>query len=275
MMQRLTPSVYVETGHEGCNTGFIVTGDGIVAHDIPMVASQAKAWGAEIAKHGTLRYIISGEPHADHVTGGCYLGGTLIAQEGAREQILKLTFEDYKAKTLKFHPGTPVDNNFFYRAPEITIKDNITLYTGKHIIKVLMMPGHTPWNIATYVPEEKIIFISDTLTGDVSVLDDCLMDEWIDSLKFIQTLDVDYIIPGHGPVQNKSYIPQFMKGLLSWLDPVKEALKKGWTLEEAMKNITMEKEFPDIQKRMPWKPDIVPANVATIYKYLVNKKAKI
>ena len=272
-MKQLTPNVYVETGNEGCNTGFVVTSEGVFAHDAPMMTEQAKAWAAEIAKHGTPRYVVSGEPHIDHLSGMCYLGGTLIGHEGTREKILKMSINEYKAKMAKFHPDTPIDKDIHYRAPDITIKGSITIYLGKHTFKLLVTPGHTPWNVCTFVPEEKVIFTSDTVTGDVSVLDDAMPGEWIENLKFIQTLDVDKIVCGHGEVMDKSYIPEFIKGIQTWVDVVGDAIKKGMTLEEAQKNITMEKEFPDILKKCPWKPDIVSVNVAKVYAYLKNKKA--
>lgn len=271
-MKQLTPNVYVSTSNEGCNTGFVVTSQGIVAHDIPMLKEQAKAWAAEIAKHGTLRYIISGEPHRDHIAGLCFMGGILIGHEGNREQVLKMTVDEYKAIMKKIHPDMVIENDFYFRPPEITIKDNTTIYLGKHTFKILVMPGHTLWNICTFVPEERVIFTSDTVTGDVSVLDDAMLGEWIENLKYIQTLDVDYIVGGHGEVKDKSYIPEFITGLQTWLDVVGDAIKKGMTLEEAKKNITMEKEFPDILEKCPFKPDLVPANVATIYEYLINKR---
>jgi cyclase len=271
-VQQLTTNVYVGTEYEGCNTGFVVTGEGVIAHDVPMLKEQAKAWSAEINKHGKLSYIISGEPHLDHITGLCYLGGTLISHEGTREQILKMTVDSYKARMAVYHPEMRIDDDYYFRLPEIAIKNDITLYLGNHTIKILVMPGHTPWNICTYVPEENVIFTSDNVTGDVSVLDDCLLGEWIENLKYIQTLNVEYVITGHGPVQKKSYISEFIKGLQLWLDVVDDAIKKGMTLEEAKNNITMEKEFPNIKEQCPWKPDLVPANVATIYNYLTNKK---
>jgi cyclase len=270
-MQRLTPNVYVSTTNEGCNTGFVVTSEGVVAHDAPMLREEATAWAAQIAERGALRYVVNGEPHFDHITGLCYLGGTLIGHEGSREEILKISIEQYRARMAKFHPEFVIHSDFRFRAPEIAIKDSTTVYLGEHTFKILVVPGHTLWNVCTYVPEERVIFTSDTVTGDVSVLDDAMLNEWIEGLKYIQTLEVDYIVGGHGEVQDRSYIPVFIRGLQTWLDVVGDAMKKGMTLEEAKKNLTMEKEFPDILEKCPWKPDLVASNVARIYAYLEGR----
>jgi cyclase len=272
-MKKLTPNVYVSTSNQGCNTGFVVTSEGILAHDTPMVPPEARAWASEIAKHGTLRYVVNGEPHPDHISGNCFLGGILIGHEGTREAILKMSVDEYKTNMAKFHPGMAVDKDFCYRAPDIAIRDNITIYLGKHTFNILVMPGHTPWNICTFVPNERVIFTSDTIIGNLPVLDDAILGEWIESLKYIQKMDVDYIVGGHGGVFDKKNIEPFIKDIQTWLDVVGDAIKKGMTLEEAKKNITMEKEFPALLANTWWKPDIVPANVARVYNYLKNKIA--
>lgn len=269
-MYRLTPNVYVSTTNEGCNTGFVVTSDGVVAHDAPMVKAQAKAWAAEIAEHGMLRYVISGEPHLDHVAGLCFMGGTLVGHESTRT-VLADCMPDYKARMAKYHPESSTDKEFYFRMPDIELKGDITIHLGKHTFQIMILPGHTPWNICTFVPEEKVVFASDTVTGDVSVLDEAMLDVWIDNLKFIHSLDVEHIVAGHGEVKPKSYIPEFIAGLQIWLDVVGDAIKQGMTLEEAKKNLTMEKEFPDILERCPWKPDLVSANVERVYTYLVGR----
>lgn len=43
-MQKITDSLYVETGYEGCNVGFVVTEDGIVMIDTPMSPRDAVDW---------------------------------------------------------------------------------------------------------------------------------------------------------------------------------------------------------------------------------------
>jgi cyclase len=269
-MQKITANVYVETGNRGCNTGFVVTSDGVVAHDTPMLPDVAKKWAAEIAKHGALRYVVNGEAHGDHISGACYLGGVMIAHEGAREAILKTTVEEYKNMIARLAPGFTPGKDFYYRAPDITFTDRLTIYLGKHTFKLLALPGHSPWQVTTYVPEERVIFTSDNVVTALPFFRQALPDEWIESLKLLQTLDFDKIVCGHGEVQPKSYLPRMIQNIQTWVSPVAEALRKGMTLEEAQKSITYEKEFPELIRNTPM-PGVVPMNVAGIYQYLKNK----
>lgn len=267
-MKQITPNVYVEISKHGCNPVFVVTSDGILAHDSPIMKdNNALKWAAEIAKHGTVKYVISGEPHGDHTGGLCYLGGTLIGHEGGRPEIVD-TQDQYEKGLLKFK--LPPESGFSYRAPDLVIKDDITIYMGNHTFKIFVMPGHTPWNICTYIPEEKVIFASDDITRDPPVLYDSVPYEWIESLEFMKTLDFDIIVPGHGDVMAKSDIDGFIAEIKMWVKPVEEAVEKGESLEWVKENITMEKEYPDLAERLP-QPAIASKNVARIYNYLKSR----
>lgn len=270
-MQKITDNVYVETGNRGCNTGFVVTADGVVAIDTPMVPAAAKKWAAEIAKHGPLRYVINGEAHGDHISGNCYLGGTLIAHEGARDAILSSDINSYKQMLERLAPGSALDADFRYRAPDITLSDRLTIYLGAHTFKLMALPGHSPYQVSVYVPEERVVFTSDNVVTAMPFFRQALPDEWIKSLQYLQKLDFDKIVCGHGEVQGKSYIPQMIKNIQTWIGAVADAIKKGMTLEEAQKNVTMVKEFPVLVKNQLM-PGVIPMNVARIYEYLQNKK---
>jgi cyclase len=270
-MHQITDNVYVETGNRGCNTGFVVTSEGVVAHDTPMSPDAARKWVAEIAKHGALRYVINGEAHGDHISGNCYMGGTLIAHEGARAEILKSDVASYKQMMSRLLPGTPLDSAFRYRPPDITFTDRLTIFLGKHTFKLMALPGHSPYQVMTFVPEERLVFTSDNVVTSMPFFHQALPDEWIKSLKYLQTLDFDKVVCGHGEVQEKSYITQMIKNIQTWVGAVSDAIKKGMTLEEAQKNVTMVKEFPDLVKNTTM-PGVVQMNVGGIYKYLKNKK---
>jgi cyclase len=270
-MQQITANVYIETGNRGCNTGFVVTADGVLAHDTPMLPDMARKWAAEIDKRGTPRYVVNGEAHGDHIGGGCYMGGTFISHEGAREAILKATIEEYKNMIARLAPEFEPDKDFYYRVPDITFTERLTIYLGKHTFKLLALPGHSPFQVTTYVPEEGVIFTSDNVVTAMPFFHQAVPVEWIASLKFLQTLDFDKIVCGHGEVQPKNYLAEMIRNIQTWVSPVAEATKSGMTLEEAQQSITYEKEFPELVKNAP-RPGVVAMNVAGIYRYLKNKQ---
>jgi len=58
-MQKITDNVYAETGFRGCNPGFVITTEGVVMIDTPQLPTDAIRWRDEIAKHGSVRYLIN------------------------------------------------------------------------------------------------------------------------------------------------------------------------------------------------------------------------
>jgi cyclase len=272
-MKQITPNVYVETSGRGCNIGFVVTSDGVVAHDTPVASTLAQAWLKEINKHGALRYVINGEGHPDHIGGNCYMGGILIAHEGARDAILKTDINQIKGMQKRFAPDAPEDPGLKLRTPDITLSQRLTIYLGKHTFRLMALPGHSRWQVTNYVPEEGVVFTSDNVvTTNMPFFFDSVPDEWLKSLEYIDTLDFVKLVPGHGEVQEKSYVKEMLKVLHRWIDPVKDAVKQGLTLEETVKKISAIKEFAELIKQSTTPgPGSVPNNVAGIYNYYTKK----
>ena len=63
-----------------------------------------------------------------------------------------------------------------------------------------------------------------------------------------QSLDVDYIVPGHGPVKGKECIAENKQFIYNWLSVVGDAIiNKGWTREECIQRIN----FADANEHHP------------------------
>ena len=267
-MQKITDNVYVETEFTGCNTSFVVTNDGVVVIDTPMVPSDAKKWAAEASKHGPIRYVINTEPHGDHYSGSYYFGGTVIGHEGTRKVALAAKIEDMKGMLQRMAPDSPpLDEDFRYHPPDITLSERLTLYLGKHTFELIYMPGHTPSQVSVYVPEEKVVFCSDNINLATPVLFDSLPYEWLESLKKYQELDVDKVVPGHGDVCRKSCFSEMSNIIHTWIDTVADAIAKGMSLEEAQDKLPLAEQFSQMPKEGPM-AGLVGMNIEKLYKVL-------
>jgi cyclase len=234
-MQRVTDNVYVETGFQGCNPGFVVTSEGVVLIDTPMLPMDAMKWREEIAKIGTIRYIVNTEPHPDHITGNYFFDGTLVAHEGTR-MALQLASLDQLKEMLRdtLSENLTLIGDYRYRLPDITFSQQLTFYLGNHTFKLINMPGHTPYQVAVYIPSERVVFTSDNVVYKLpALLHQSLPFEWLDSLKRLQQLDADILVPGHGKVCDRSYLPEMSAVIQKWIDAVTSAIQQGWSVEEA------------------------------------------
>jgi len=269
-MQKITDSVYVETGFRGCNPGFVVTSEGVVMIDTPQMFADAIRWRDEIAEHGTVRYLINTEPHGDHFTGSHFFGGIVVAHEGTREAVLAASVEQLKERLEQIDPQSlPLVEEFSYRPPTITFSQRLTLYLGDHTFHLINLPGHTAFQAVVHIPEERVAFTADNVFYKVQAwLRQALPYEWLDSLKRIQELDVDVLIPGHGSVCDRSYIPEMSAFIQDWIDTVNEAIEQGMSLEEAQDGVSLLDRYPMDVGSEAMAHEVQRMNVARLYEVL-------
>ena len=273
-MEKISKNVYAETKFEGSNNSFVVTGDGVVMIDTPQVPTNAVKWREIIAKYGPVKYIINNEPHGDHVTGNYFFPGTVIAHEGTRKAILNYSAAEAKER---YKNSSPADyallKDFYYRLPEITLTGDMTVYLGDHTFKIMHLPGHTPYQLGVYVPEEKVIFTADNITYKFPVyLQQAEPFEWLESLKKLATLDADVIVPGHGEICTPAYIPEMIARVQEWIDAVDVLVKQGMTLESVENNFTFRDRYPQPPGREAMEPVLRKANITRLYDVLKNRQ---
>ena len=194
-MDKIKGNIYAGMKFRGCNCGLIVTPDGLVTIDTPMVPAEAKQWLADVAKLGELKYVINNEPHNDHVAGNCWMPCPIVASEGTREAIKHNQKAVLEGQMRWMAPDAiPLPPEWHYRLPDITFKDEMAIYVGKYTIQIVSAPGHTASETAVYVPEEKAIFTSDNVMPmGMPIFINAVPDKWLESLKKLQKLDISII----------------------------------------------------------------------------------
>ena len=74
------------------------------------------------------------------------------------------------------------------------------------------------------------MFTGDTIFSECTTwLMTSNVDQWITALDRIRALDIDHVIPGHGPVQTKAYLATQRSFMLEWKAAVAVAVAKGWS----------------------------------------------
>jgi cyclase len=269
-MNKISKNAFAETGYRGCNPGFVVTSAGVVMIDTPQMSTDAIKWREIIAKHGPVKYLINTEPHGDHYTGNYFFKGTVVAHEGTRQAIQASDAEQLKARLKQTSPDEfALMTRFKFRLPTITLTKEMTIYVGDHTFKLINLPGHTPYQVAVYIPEEKAIFTSDNIFYKVPPwFQQALPYEWLESLKKMETMEIDVVVPGHGEVCDPGYFPEMRACVQSWIDTINDTLKKGMTLEEAISQVTLLDRYqidPEMRKRL------LSMNVGRLYQVLKQK----
>ena len=257
-MENVTDNVFVETGLRGCNPGYVVTSEGVVVVDTPQLPTRAVAMREEAETRGPIRYLINTEHHVDHIFGNYYFkgAGTVVNHRGVVDNFMVVTPDldpfAYAAEAVPTDDpdGESIfpDRDEYYEDPNkgtIVFDGNLTLKVGGHTFELIHTPGHTPGQLAVYVPEERVVFTGDTIfSGCQTWLMTSDVEQWLEALETIRELDIDHILPGHGPVVTKGYLDTQRSSLLDWLAAVAAAVAKGWTREETIERVDFADRYP-------------------------------
>jgi len=254
-MQRVTPTVVTSTSWRGCNPSFVVTSEGPVIIDTPQLPTRAVAMRRDAEQHGPIQYVINTEHHVDHIFGNYYFKGTgpVVHHQGVYDNFMTVYPEldpfQYAREAIPTDDpdGAALfpDREEYYADPnkgQLVFTGDLTLRVGDRTFHLIHTPGHTPGQIAVYVPEERVVFTGDTIfSGCQTWLMTSDVGEWVASLDIIGQLDVNWIIPGHGAVVGPSYVATQRAALLNWQAAVAAAISQGWTREETVARV----KFPE------------------------------
>jgi cyclase len=258
-MENVTSNIFTETKVRGCNPSYVTTSDGVVVIDTPQLPTRAVQMRKDAEEHGKIRYVINTEHHVDHIFGNYYFkgAGEVVHHQGVYDNFMVVAPEldpfAYAKEALPTDDpeGEAIfpDRDEYYADPNkgsIVFDGNLTLRVGGHTFELIHTPGHTPGQIAVYVPEERAVFTGDTIFSECQTwLMTSNVEQWLAALDVIEALDdVDHVIPGHGPVTTQRYIATQRSMLLEWKTSVAVAVAKGWSREETMERVQFKDRYP-------------------------------
>jgi len=125
--------------------------------------------------------------------------------------------------------------------PTRTFEHETTLAVGdKQVLLRQVGPAHTAGDILAYVPCDKLIFTGDILFVEGHpIIWEGPVRNWIAACDYMLALDVECVVPGHGPVTDKRGVAA-MHGYLEYVTA--EARKRfdaGLSVMEAARDISL------------------------------------
>jgi glyoxylase-like metal-dependent hydrolase (beta-lactamase superfamily II) len=123
--------------------------------------------------------------------------------------------------------------------PTLTYLDKLTLIHGGREFRFMSVTGDAEGTTVLYLPKEKILITGDAVSYPIPYVTPPPTRQ-ARSLRALSELEVDTIIPGHGPAfHDKDYLNLEVASLESVTHGVREALQKGMlTLDEVQKAVT-------------------------------------
>jgi cyclase len=68
--------------------------------------------------------------------------------------------------------------------------------------------------------------------------------QWLAALDRIAQLDVDWVVPGHGPVVTPDYLARQRANLVDWVQAVADAVASGWSRDETVAKVNFAERYP-------------------------------
>lgn len=281
-MEKITPNVYVETKIRGCNPGIILTSEGSVFVDTAQWISTLLEMREFAKKKGPIRYLINTEGHIDHIFGNHWFAGesVVIGHEKLNELFWTVAADldcyDYSVDVITRQDNAflhlmPSRENYIVNRPQITFSEHMTLKLGNHTFELYHTPGHSPSQICVFIPEERVAFTGDTLfSGCQTWLHSAEIDQLLETLHFLEGLEADWFVPGHGPVVGKEFIREQRALIYEWIAEVAKGIQQGWSLDECIKNISFADRYPVDIGQEEMMDYIQRTNVVKCYNYLTN-----
>ncbi len=220
---------YVDVKHAsakksfGANAGIVVGRDGIIVIDTLISAKEAQRFIKDIraVSDKPVKYVVNTHMHLDHTFGNCEfskLGAIIIAQADDKREMKP--YAEAALKNAAAYGLTAQDmegTELCY--PVVTFDNRMEIDLGDVLVQ-LIHPGHshTGGSIVVFIPDRKTLFAGDILfTNYVPNLKHADIDGWVKALDSLAAMDVEKIIPGHGPLSTKKDIED-MKSYLVLFD---------------------------------------------------------
>jgi len=146
--------------------------------------------------------------------------------------------------------------------PTRTFEGELEVMVGDKIVHLKQVgPAHTAGDILAYVPADKLIFTGDILFIEGHpILWAGPVQNWIDACDHMLALDVETIVPGHGPITGKNGVQAMRDYLVYVRDEAKKRFDANMPVLEAALDISLTDydSWGDGER--------IGVNVATLYK---------
>lgn len=254
MIREIAPTIFVETEYHGANVAFVVSGEGVILIDSPMLPTEALHWRAEIEKRTgeEIVYIINTDHHRAHVIGNQYFPtGAVIAHEHAWKE-MKSYGDSFRTRLLNMYRDRMPEAVEVWQQdleiikPEVTFTGRTVLYQGDKEIHLIPVGGHTPATTVVYFPQEKLLFAGDVVvTNRPPFLSQGDTREWLEALTYLRKLHYDILIPGHGELTGKEATENMSEYLRMVRRKVRSAYRSGLSKADTARSLShLVREWP-------------------------------
>jgi cyclase len=281
-----------------CNAAIVELDDGLLVVDTHSKPSASRALIEQIktVSPKPVKFVVNTHFHWDHYQGNTSYpaawptGIEVISSEATRESIehrgiprmknalvevpkeierLKADLEKAQGPEQRASIGNDLHQAEAYLAelktmqavlPTITFDRSLIIHRPSRTVQLLWLGrAHTDGDIWIYLPKEKLIASGDALHTWTPYMGDGYPYDWIKTLEAAETLDLDYVIPGHGGVlHDKKQFDAWRAYFTDLMAETAKAYADGANMAETVKRVS-----PGLlEKYKTVMPDSFPTDIA-------------
>jgi glyoxylase-like metal-dependent hydrolase (beta-lactamase superfamily II) len=202
-----------------------------------------------------IRALINSHSNGDHCNGNnCVDTDEVISSEATLEEMSHESPE-MMAALLKQAPEMGTLGKYFLecfgsfnfegvtkRLPNTTFTGQTKRQVGDKIVELIEVgPAHTNGDVLVHVPTDKVVFTGDILFIEGHpILWAGPVKNWINACDRIISMEVDFVVPGHGPVTDNRGV-KAVRDYLAYIDTEsRERFESGMSALEAAKEIDLD-----------------------------------
>lgn len=220
-------------GSWGWSNAGLVVGDGAsllvdTLFDLVLTGAMLDAM-SNLTRTAPIASLVNTHANGDHCYGNQLVDGAeIISSTAAAHEMTEVPPSMLAA--LNAAPGEVGDlfRSFFgdfqfdgieLRLPTRTFDGRLDIEVGGRVIELVEVgPAHTAGDVIAVVPEARTVYTGDILfIGGTPIVWAGPLSNWVAACDYILGLDVDTIVPGHGPLTDKKGVAD-VRDYLSFVD---------------------------------------------------------
>lgn len=243
--QEVSPRTIVAnySSYYNVNAGAVALDDFIIVIDTLVYPRQARKLREELEANFDLpvKYLFITHFHGDHHYGAVQFkeaevfGSNALIENMKRrkkEGWTKEAFEDWKKEEPDF---AKFIDEIQIVIPTKGFEKNRVIKSNDSQLEFYHSGGHSSCSSYAYFPNERVLFTGDDLAAEswpYMSAPDGDPEKWMQTFEHMISLDIDFVVPGHGPIVGKEHIEEQLSFLRKLKSAVLKAIEQGKGPEE-------------------------------------------
>ncbi|QFU76218.1 MBL fold metallo-hydrolase [Halioglobus maricola] len=225
--------------------------------------------------------LVNTHANGDHCHGNELVSGAeIIASAASAAEMAELT-PDAMAAIVAMAPDMGEMGRYFldcfgrfkfdgitFTPPTKTFEGEMHMTVGDKPVELIEVgPAHTRGDILVHSTKDRVVYTGDILFIEgTPIIWEGPVGNWIKACQMIEAMDVDHIVPGHGPITDKHGVAQVRQYLEYVRDQARSRYDAGMDAFEAAKDI-------ELAEYSAWSdPERIAVNVDSLYREFRGEK---